>query len=106
MKFCSHCGKEVRDDAVMCVHCGCSLEEKKKTANADAPSTGLALLGFFFPLIGLILYCVFKSDEPLKAHSAGKGALIGVIVYVILLVLIWVAYVAIIGSIFGAIFQF
>ena len=23
MKFCSHCGKEIMDEAVICVHCGC-----------------------------------------------------------------------------------
>ena len=23
--FCQHCGKEVNDNAVVCVHCGCSL---------------------------------------------------------------------------------
>ena len=23
--FCSHCGKEIDDDAVVCVHCGCAV---------------------------------------------------------------------------------
>lgn len=26
MKFCSHCGKQVLDEAVFCVGCGCSLQ--------------------------------------------------------------------------------
>ena len=45
----------------------------------DAPSLGYAFLGFFFPVVGLILYIVWKDQSPLKAKSAGKGALIAVI---------------------------
>ena len=52
-------------------------------AVADAPSTGFAILSFFFPLVGLILWLVWKDKTPLKAKSCGKGALIGVIVNVV-----------------------
>ncbi len=45
----------------------------------DAPSPGMAALGFFFPIVGLILYCIWKSDRPQRANSAGKGALAGFI---------------------------
>jgi hypothetical protein len=46
----------------------------------DAPSGGFAVLCFFVPLVGLILYLVWKSEYPLKARSCGKGAIIGAIV--------------------------
>ncbi len=26
MKFCSKCGKEINEEAIICVHCGCSVE--------------------------------------------------------------------------------
>ena len=35
MKFCSKCGKEINEDAVICVNCGCKVEsstEKKPLA--------------------------------------------------------------------------
>jgi hypothetical protein len=48
--------------------------------NADAPSGGFAALSFFFPVVGLILWLVWKDQYPLKAKSCGKGALIGLIV--------------------------
>ena len=35
------------------------------------------VLGFFFPLIGLILYIVWNKTEPEKAKKVGIGALIG-----------------------------
>ena len=77
--FCSKCGKEVHDEAVVCVHCGCAIENKKTSVvnSDDAPNTGFAVLGFFIPLIGLILYFMNKDTAPLKAKSARKGALIG-----------------------------
>jgi len=53
----------------------------------DAPSMGFAVLSFFFPLVGLILYLVWKDQFPMKARSCGGGALIAVIVSVALGVL-------------------
>ncbi|MBQ8310563.1 MAG: zinc ribbon domain-containing protein [Clostridia bacterium] len=76
--YCKKCGKELNDEAVVCVHCGCAIEGKQSvTAQADAPNMGMAVLGFFIPVVGLILYLIWKKDTPLKAKSAGKGALIG-----------------------------
>ena len=31
MKFCSKCGKEIMDEAVVCPNCGCSAEKEVKT---------------------------------------------------------------------------
>lgn len=96
MKFCSKCGKEIMDEAAICPHCGCAVTNSP-AAEADAPNMGFAVLGFFIPLVGLILYLVYKDKTPLKAKSAGKGALIGFIVSVVFSVI----YSAIIGSLLG-----
>lgn len=85
--YCKKCGKEINDNAVVCVHCGCAVEKRANAIAAhhdDAPSKGFAILGFFIPLAGLILYLVNKNTAPLKAKSAGKGALIGFIVSIVL----------------------
>ena len=58
------------------------------TGEVDAPNTGLMILSFFFPGVGLILYLVWNDKMPQKAHSCGKGALIGFIVGVALTILI------------------
>ena len=101
MKYCSHCGKEIDDAAVFCVHCGATVaapQQPMAPINADAPSAGFAVLGFFFPLIGLILYLCWKDQQPLKAKSCGKGALIGVIAEVVLYVILFIAMFALAGS--------
>lgn len=78
MKFCSHCGKEVLEDAVICPNCGCSVGPVSSVE--DVNSTGLNVLSFFFPLVGLILYLVFRDKTPIRAKGVGKWALIGFIV--------------------------
>ena len=80
--FCKNCGKEIDEKAVICPHCG--VATGKVDNSNDAPSAGWGVLGFFFPLIGLILYLVWKSEYPLRAKSVGKGALIGFIVSVVI----------------------
>ena len=96
--FCKKCGKEILDDAVICVHCGCSTQEKTAVVNTnDAPSTGMAVLGFFIPLAGLIVWLINKDTKPLMAKSAGKGALIGFIVSIVFSII----YGAVVGSMIG-----
>ena len=85
------------DEAVMCPTCGCQTASKQTDA-ADAPSTGFAVLGFFLPVVGLILYLVWKDTTPLKAKSVGKGALIGAIVSVVGTVIYAVAVGSLLGS--------
>lgn len=55
-----------------------------QSQNTDGSSTALAILSFFFPLVGLILFLIWHSDMPLKAKSCGIGALIGFISNILL----------------------
>jgi uncharacterized membrane protein YvbJ len=98
MKFCVHCGAEVANAAVVCVKCGCSLPNTQ-TAGVnpnDAPNVGYIVLGFFLPLVGVILFLVWHKSSPQKAISCGKGvainyivsAAVGIIVYILLIPMI------------------
>ena len=92
MRYCVKCGKELAEGVGFCGECGAeqpaevvAVEPTQNTyekpeAPADASSFGFALLGFCLPLVGLILWLVWKDSTPLKAKSAGKGALVSVIV--------------------------
>lgn len=77
MKYCSKCGKETDDLALFCSNCGASLTDTAQPERTDAYSAGFAVLGFFIPIVGLIIYLVLNESQPKTAHSAGKGALIG-----------------------------
>ena len=83
--YCKNCGAKISSNAYVCPKCGV-LTDNKKTEQ-DAPSAGFAILGFFFPVIGFILWLIWKDNTPLKASSCGKGALLGVIISVVLSVM-------------------
>lgn len=94
MKYCSNCGAEVNIGQDVCLNCGFAIAKNhnNKASDKDTGSVLWGILGFFFPIVGLILYLVWKDDQPLNAKSAGKGALISVIVGAVLAV-IWVVLV-------------
>ena len=91
--FCSKCGKEVLDEAVVCTNCGCAINGssfcKNNDAEEDVPNGGLNLLGFLIPIAGLILYCVNVTKTPKKANQIGAfslaGFLIGLIIWFFLM---------------------
>lgn len=80
MKYCYNCGKEVLDEAIICVGCGVSLNNKKTTNfETDVDNVIYLLIGLFVPLVGLILWLIWRDEYPNRAHNCGKGALISVI---------------------------
>jgi len=75
--FCEQCGTQIGDNQRLCSKCS-------GVKNNDKANIGFAVLSFFIPLVGLILFIVWKSETPLKAKYCGIGALIGFIAPVIL----------------------
>jgi len=63
------------DAAVVCPGCGCAVASTPSIE--DEPSTGLNILAFLIPILGLILFIVYNGKTPIKAKAIGKWALIG-----------------------------
>lgn len=80
MKYCSTCGEEINENAVVCIKCGCSIPPQH-TANHSIPmkdeaEVGLIILSALIPIIGLILWALKNKDSPNAAKSYGVAALI------------------------------
>ena len=99
--FCTNCGREIDNQAAVCIHCGHAVIRPIGNIH-DAPSGGFAVLGFFIPLAGLILYLVYEGKQPLRAKSAGKGALIGFIARVALSAIGSILYFLFLTSFMGS----
>ena len=111
MAYCRSCGAEIVDRASVCPHCGTAQFAQQPSqplqgaGAASAPgydpnqlmvggpvrvngvddgNFGWAVLGFFFPVVGLILYIVWKDEKPNSSRVVGRGAIASVIVGVIL----------------------
>ena len=82
---CPECGQDASSQAEKCPHCGYPLRPIQYSTpvnpiysqSPDVPSTGLNVLSFCFPLVGLILYCVKQGQYPRQASAIGKWAIIG-----------------------------
>lgn len=75
--FCQKCGKEILDEAVVCVHCGCAVNNKavKKASGDDTLNIGLAILSVLIPLFGVIYGAVKYKELP---NSAPKYIACGI----------------------------
>lgn len=57
--------------------------QPQKSTTIDSASLGYGLLGFLIPIVGLILYLIWKDEYPQRAKSVGKGALVAAILYAV-----------------------
>lgn len=80
MKFCSNCGNELFDEAVVCPKCGSAVGKFK--AVGDSKGTAWTVIGFLFPILGIILYLIWRDDRPLRSESIIKG--VRIIIYILL----------------------
>lgn len=86
MAFCKTCGNQISDQAVMCPMCGTMVSApipSQARPQRSSGNIGWAILGFFIPLAGLILFLVWRNDRPGDAKMAGIGALIGFVLNII-----------------------
>ena len=70
MKYCSKCGKEINDDAVICMNCGCRVDGKATGSSAPVGQlkTNRSLLKFIllslitFGIYGLVVMSSVSTD--------------------------------------------
>lgn len=109
MAICESCGAEIEDDFAFCPRCGAAQPNpdapvypsvqrpedgasragsrpQRPSASAsqagsgDKAAFGWAVLGFFIPLAGLVIYLVWKDKKPKTAMRAFMGAFVGLVV--------------------------
>ena len=123
MAYCSNCGKELNENAPVCVNCGAE-QTSQPQMNAQPQSYTYAqtytqetkpelednggflwgLLGCCVPVAGLVLFLIWKDTKPKTAKAAGIGAIVFVvayalffIVYFLLLMIIGIGMAGIVG---------
>lgn len=87
MAYCKNCGAQIDDQAVICPKCGVSQETKP--AVVDNGGFGWGVLGCCIPIVGLILFLVWKDTKPKTAKAAGIGALVSVCLMVLYYIVVF-----------------
>lgn len=106
--FCRNCGKEINDEAVICIHCGVPVKARVQEQKSGSKLDGLGLAGMIlgivgaiggnfmfcmFSLIGLILSCVAFTQDKKDGKSSGysiAGVVVGSVGLAVWLA-IWIA---------------
>ena len=95
--YCRHCGQEVNDNAVVCIHCGCAIQEKNSLSTNGITECGnkstLGLLfALFLGLVGLIIgICIYPSAS-YERETFIKGWIKGFVIAIVVAVVIGVFY--------------
>ncbi len=89
MAYCSECGKKLPENAVLCPYCATAVpkgEESpknrwnyKEETSENHSHMFFGLISLFVPIVGLIIYVMWKEERPKDAKWAGIGAILGVI---------------------------
>lgn len=65
MKYCTKCGNELVDEAVICSKCGCAIECQSISNDVQATSSGLKTAAKVFMIIGTVLMSLIFYIVPL-----------------------------------------
>lgn len=95
MAFCKNCGAKINEGTTFCPNCGTNQEVNRATNMSQAQPQvvdnggfGWGLLGCCIPIVGLILFLVWKDTKPKTAKAAGIGAIVSVAIGIIYYVLV------------------
>ena len=100
--FCSKCGNEVNDEAVVCPRCGCMIRriEPMPQSATSAPTlesgetsglaTGALVCSFLIPIVGLILGIVgtVKYTTPSLKNRCITAIILSIVVWIVTIFLI------------------
>lgn len=106
--FCTKCGKEINDQAVVCVHCGCLVENgnhggyasvSNMTAGTEtAEKSTLAVLSFVFaflmPIVGFVLGIVGAIKYKNRKYKNLS------VIAIPLSIVAWIIYIVMFNSLF------
>ena len=94
MAFCKNCGEQIDEQAVICPKCGVQQKELSQAYGEDKGGFLWGLLGCCIPIVGLVLFLVWKDTKPKTSKAAGIGALVcvgSVIVFYLLLIILGIS---------------
>ncbi|WP_017381805.1 zinc ribbon domain-containing protein [Paenisporosarcina sp. TG-14] len=79
--YCPHCGEQIDTQAEICPKCGVRVS----SIGEDKPNIAVNILSFCcVPLLGIVLFFVWKDSKPVAAKSALIWALVSIGIWIII----------------------
>ncbi|WP_431028497.1 zinc ribbon domain-containing protein [Lysinibacillus sp. LZ02] len=96
--YCPNCGSSINENAEICVHCGVNVlkfSNQTTAAQNDTSNIWVNLLSLCcFPLLGIIMFFVWRDKQPKAAKSALIFGLIGLAISVVIGIISFVLGIA------------
>lgn len=99
--FCQKCGKQIDDDAVICIGCGCTVKkegvktypDKRVAAENDGLAKSAFIMAFLIPIAGLIMGIIgeTKYSNPEYKKKSTSAIFISIAMWIVYAVIIGVA---------------
>lgn len=86
--YCRNCGQEIPINSDICPICRYHLVNKS-TETSTVEVIMICLFSFFIPIVGLILWAIFKDEDRPKAKKALIAAITGILIALLLVFLIF-----------------
>lgn len=83
MAYCKNCGCQLDDGATFCTSCGAS-QGTSSAPVVDNGGFGWSLLGCCIPIVGFILWLVWKDSKPKTAEALCHGAVASIVLSLVL----------------------
>ena len=94
--FCRNCGQPIDEHQQVCPNCGAYQQQGPQTPPVvDNGGIGWGILGCCIPIVGLVLFLVWKDTKPRTAKAAGIGALVAVILYALYYLIVFTSAITI-----------
>lgn len=100
--YCKNCGQQIDDNADFCTHCGNRTRESNSqqvyTEKVDNPSHLAGVASCCFPIVGLILYFLWRDEKPESAKLVCYWMIGGIVAWVIFYILMFLVGFSTSGS--------
>ena len=79
--YCPNCGDQISAYAEVCPKCGVRVKETSSSGE-DKPNIAVNLLSFCcIPILGIVMFFVWKDDKPRAAKSALIWSLVSIVLW-------------------------
>ncbi len=79
--YCTFCGKEILESDLVCPYCLKNVKKNLEFGSIDSQTKLLCILSFFVPIMGLVLWLIYKDNEADKAQKIINWTILGFVLW-------------------------
>lgn len=82
--YCTFCGKEILESDVICPYCKKRVKSSHGFDGLDSQTKLICILSFLVPIMGLVLWIIYKDNDGEKAEKVLNSAIVGFVFWTVL----------------------